>query len=378
MNDAKQMFKRHYSRLLLEAVIKSALIGLAIGCGANFLAALAAWIFDFGGVWFAIGVGVGVWLISVVLFFFLKYKPSVAEIAKRVDRLGLQERMVTMLELQGDNSYIATAQRENAKASVACVEDRKIRFRISKVVICLAAISLILGASMTTITGLSGNDVIPDFDEIIEDDPYANYIPVTYVVEEGGWIEGEADQLVEPGGSTTPVVAMPEDGWVFEGWDDGYANPERQETNVTTELYFVAIFVQIVEDAGDTDGEGGDGKDGQQSAEGDKAEDLPANGGANVESDQSGAEGSEGDGSGSKGDSDGGKGSSDEQGEGKGDGKGQGAGGKWEDSNQFIDGNTYYRDYLEYYYQYAIQIFEENGEIPPELREFFETYFDSI
>ena len=37
------MFKKHYSRLILEAVVKATLMGLAIGCGANFLAALAAW-----------------------------------------------------------------------------------------------------------------------------------------------------------------------------------------------------------------------------------------------------------------------------------------------------------------------------------------------
>ena len=30
------------------------------------------------------------------------------------------------------------------------------------------------------------------------------------------------------------------------------------------------------------------------------------------------------------------------------------------------------------YYQYAMELFEQNGEIPPELIEFFETYYDSI
>ena len=54
------------------------------------------------------------------------------------------------------------------------------------------------------------------------------------------------------------------------------------------------------------------------------------------------------------------------------------AGGKWDDSNKFIDGNQYYRDYLEMYYQMAQEIFEETGEIPPELREFFGMYFGSI
>ena len=374
----KQMFKKHYLRLVLEAVLKSVLVGLAIGFAANFLTAFLGWVFNFGGVWLAIGVGIGAWLISGALFYFLKYRPSVATTAERMDRLGLEERMITMLELENDDSYIASVQRENAKESIATVEGRKIKLRIPRAVICLAVVAAVIGSSMTTVKGLSDTGEMPSFEEIVEDDPYANYIPVTYFIEEGGYIEGEADQLVEPGGSTTPVVVVEEDGWVFTGWDDGNANKERYETNVTQELYFVAIFEEIIDSEGGELGDGEGNGEGGQKAEGDQAEDLPSNGGASADSDQSGAEGSEGDGSGSKGDSDGGQGSSDEQGEGKGDGKGQGAGGKWEDSNKFNDGEQFYRDFMDIYYEIALDIFAESGEIPPELLEFFEAYYDSI
>ena len=375
----KQMMKKHYLRLILEAVMKSALVGLAIGFGANFLVALLSWIFSFGGIWLAIGIGMGAWLVSGVLFYFLKFKPTLTNTAERMDRLGLEERMITMVELEADQSYIASVQRENAKASLAHIEGRKIKFRIPKAAICFAVIAAVLGSSMTTVKGLSDSGELPSFDEIIEDDPYANYIAVTYAVDDGGYIEGETDQLIEPGSSTTPVIAVADDGWVFVGWDDGNADLERYETNVTQDLYFIALFEEIGESEGGADGDGNGSNDGSQSAEGDQAEDLPANGGANADSDQNGAQGSEGDGSGSKGESDGGQGSSDEQGEGKGDGKGQGAGGKWDDSNMFLDGNTYYRgEDFERYYQEALEMFEQNGEIPPELREFFEAYYDSI
>lgn len=374
----KQMLKKHYLRLVLEGVLKSVLVGLAIGFAANFLTALLGWVFSFGGIWLAIGVGAAAWVIGGVLIYFLKFRPTVEETAQRMDRLGLEERMITMLELKQDDSYIATIQREDAKRSISHIDGRKIKIRIPRVAICLAIVAAVLGSSMTTVKGLSDNGEIPSFDEIVEDDPFANYIAVTYVVEEGGYIEGETDQLVEPGASTTPVIAVAEDGWMFVGWDDGYSELERFETNVTQGLYFTAIFEQIIESEGGEAGDGANNGEGGQKAEGDQAEDLPSNGGADAESDQSGAEGSEGDGSGSKGESDGGQGSSDEQGEGKGDGKGQGAGGKWDDSNTFLDGETYYREWLELYYQNALEVFEANGEIPPELREFFEAYYDSI
>ena len=374
----KQMLKKHYLRLVLEGILKSVLAGLAIGFAANFLTALLGWVFSFGGIWLAIGIGAAAWAIGGVLMYFFKFKPSIEETAQRMDRLGLEERAITMLELKEDDSYIASVQRENAKRSIARIEGRKIRIRIPRVIVCLAVIAAVLGSSMTTVKGLADSGDIPTFDEIVEDDPYANYIAVTYTVDEGGYIDGETDQLVEPGGSTTPVIAVAEDGWVFAGWDDGYTELERYETNVTQGLYFVAIFEEIGESEGGADGDGNGSNNGSQNAEGDQAEDLPAEGGANADSDQNGAQGSEGDGSGSKGDSDGGQGSSDEQGEGKGDGKGQGAGGKWDDANKFLDGDTYYREWLEYYYQDALEYFEATGEIPPELREFFEAYYDSI
>lgn len=373
-----ELFKKHYSRLAIEGVIKSALVGFSIGFAANFVAAFFAWLFNFGGIWFAVGVGAGVAIISSVLLYFLKFKPSELEVARRLDRLGLQERMVTMLELKGDDSYIAEIQRENARVHLDKISHKKISFRFSKAAIIVLAVAFLFGSSMTTVVGLAQNNIIPPGDELIKpDDPHENHIAVSYMADEGGEIEGEADQLVAPGESTTPVVAVAGDGWIFVGWDDGVEDPERFDENVTEETVYIALFEEIGE------GEGGEGSDGGSegkpgSPEGDSAEDVPAEGGASVESDNTGDAGDKGDGSGSSSDSDGGQGSTEDKGEGKGDGQGQGAGGKWEDSNQFLDGKTPYKDHIEMYYQMAQEILAEGGEIPPELREFLETYYDSI
>ncbi len=373
--NGKQLFKKHYSRLVLEGILRSALGGLTVGFVASFVAAFIAWMLDFGGIWFAIGIGAGIALVSGILMYFLKFKPNDVDAARRIDRLGLQERMVTMLELKEDNSYIAALQRENAKVSLDKVADRKIKLRISRLSIIALTVAFVLSASMITVVGLANENIIPSGGELIPDDPMATYIPITYLADEGGEIEGETDQLVAPGGSTETVIAVAEDGWMFVGWDDGNENPDRFEENVTEEWVYIAIFEQVVE--GDGEAEDGEASGQPGNPEGDAADDVPGGGDANVDSEQSGS-GDKGDGSGSDGNNDGGQGSSEEEGEGKGDGQGLGAGGKWEDSNQFLDGNTYYRDYLDMYYQMAQQIFEENGEIPPELLEFFETYFGSI
>ena len=377
-----RFFKKHYSRLIAEAVIKSAFCGLLIGFSANFLAALAAWIFDFEKFWLAIGIGAGVALISGVIFYFAKFRPTTQSIARRVDRLGLEERVVTMLELEHDESYIAMLQRENAKEHLSDVANKKIRMRFSKLLIAMTLVAAVVASGMTTIAGLADAEVIPNFNEMINpEDPLANYIAVSYIVEEGGEIQGVADQLLLPGEDTTPVVAIPEDGWVFVEWDDGYEYPERFEKNVQSEMVFVAIFAEIADGdgEGDGDGQGQGGQDG--GSEGDQADDIPGGADSNAQQGADGNQNSDGDAEGGEeGDTQGSGSGGEEQGkENSGaHGQGAGAGGKWQDSNQFIDGNQYYRDQLDMYYEMAMEIFEQTGEIPPELREFFEAYFDSI
>lgn len=55
-----------------------------------------------------------------------------------------------------------------------------------------------------------------------------------------------------------------------------------------------------------------------------------------------------------------------------------GVAGKYEDHNQVIDGNTYYRDVYEKYYEDALAILESGGVVPEELRQIIEAYFGVI
>ena len=205
----------------------------------------------------------------------------------------------------------------------------------------------------------------------------SDVITVIYTVEGGGKIQGDDVQTLTPGNNASTVTAIANDGWVFVGWDDGTESPERQDLGVTENMVFVARFEELGDgidgSGGDSSGESPDGE------EGDKAEDAPDNNKGNSGEGEPGDAGSDSSGEGSEGkpnenDSNS-KGESQDGGEGEG---GQGSSGKWEDSNQFIDGKTYYRDLLEQYYQSAQDIFSADGSIPPELIEFFESYFNSI
>lgn len=85
-----------------------------------------------------------------------------------------------------------------------------------------------------------------------------DFLLVTYATDGNGRISGNNAQLVPQNSSTEPVVAIADDGWLFIGWDDGYENPLRSDSNVKSDMVFTAIFVPIEEEEdgageGDTD-----------------------------------------------------------------------------------------------------------------------------
>jgi hypothetical protein len=370
------LFQKYYSRMVLEGVLKALLFGITLGFAVNFLTAAISWFVGFENIWLSIGLGLGSAACSGTILYFLKFRPDSDDIARRLDRLGLEERMITMLEFEQDESYIALRQRDDAKIKMEETPANSIRFKLSRLMIVFIVLAAVLGSGMTTVVGLAEEGIIPGGDDIIAGDPLKEYIAVSYVVEEGGEIEGESDQLILPGSDATPVTAVAIDGWMFKGWDDGWNSPYREhDKELQKSVTFTAIFIELEDgDGSDTDAEDGQGNG---DPEGDKADDLPDGGEANVENGEPG-QGEDGNGDGDSGNSDGAQGSGEDKGEGKGDGQGAGAGGKWSDSNQIIDGETYYQQVIESYYEMAMQILAEGGEIPEELREFIEKYYDSI
>ena len=369
-----EVLKKHYSQLCFEAGLRSALLGLSLGFAVAFVLSALEWLLSFGASWISIVAFVCVSAIAGALLYLLKYRPNAEDVAKRLDRLGLDERMITMLEYESDDSYIATLQRENAKVHFKNVENKKLKLRISKALIAIAICTALLGSSMTTVLALAESGVLPNGSDFISGDEVLDYIPVSYIVEEGGYITGgEADQLVAPGGDADPVVAEAEDGWVFVGWDDESTNPARHDKNITEPVEYIAIFEPIDEEE---DGDEADGEGGENSDEGDQSSDQPSeddssetDGSQQEEQNQESQDGQPGEDNNENEESE-----STDDSEANSGNSGQGSGGKWEETNMFYDGQTYYKDAMDYYENY----YGDDSSIPPELREFFELYFGSL
>ena len=345
--NAKKHFEKHYAKLNLEAVVHSSVWGLVSGAICGFIAALITWFTALKPAWLCILISVGALLLvgtaTAVILYFVKYRPTPKSSAKRLDGLGMRERMITMLELKDDDSLIAKIQREDAKEKLSSIPTSRIKIALSTTMIVLMSVFGMLSVGMTTVSALaaagviqSGNEVLDDTIEEIEPEVYFS---VTYEAEDGGYIDGEADQLVLEGGNAEPVTAVAEEGYVFVEWDDGLSRPGRQDNKITDHVVYVAIFELIMEEdegEGDNEDQPTDSPKESEDAEQQKPSDDPQ--------DSSGS-----------------------------------AGGKYEEVNQIIDGNKYYREYLEFYQELMRERLETEGDsLSEEERAIIEGYLGIV
>ncbi len=153
-------------RLRFESFLNALFTALAGGLIASLVALLVMWLLRVR-IWsVVIGVFAGVTLLIGIIAYFVIYRFSLKEIIRRVDEAGLQERVTTMEELWGDNSYIARLQRQDTLRRIKELKPRAIRLQLP-----LIAAVVLLAISVTTV----GAAITPPIQgRVRTDDPIAD------------------------------------------------------------------------------------------------------------------------------------------------------------------------------------------------------------
>ena len=238
--DYNDIVKSYKKRLVTEAFLKSLLFAVIFGSAATGTYYLVDWFFGLKLVYVGAIVFAAVALIAGTVAF-LRLKPSDKQIAVRMDALGLKERMITMLELKDDNSFIAELQRKETLGEIQSFKAGLIRFAVSLSLIITAAATGVFGAAATVVSAVSTVSGAELLAEVTA--PADEIFTITYETDGNGRITGEATQLIKSGENGTSVSAEPEEGWMFVGWSDGQNEPTRQEIAVSGTHTFVAMFI---------------------------------------------------------------------------------------------------------------------------------------
>ena len=331
MNEYNEILKKYRKSLAKEGFIQSLIWGCIIGFSAMTVLAVLFYCIGTPMIWLAPVIGTALVIAGTAVLYFAKFRPTLKQVAERTDMLGLKERVITMVETMGDTSYMAVRQREDTVVQLRKFSNRKLKLEIMIVPLIIACLLALLGVAGTAVAAMSVNGTVPGIDALLPDSSEeTSLVEVMYMEEDGGHIEGAPVQIVSKGGDCTEVVAVADDGNVFDIWSDGVTTPERTDKNVVQSMTVFALFVELDDDAA-----------------GGEMEDSMDMGSGSIDADGQMPEGG-------------------------------GAGGKYEEYNQVIDGETYYRDVYQEYYEQAMRILSEGGVVPEYIRIIIQNYFDAI
>ena len=345
-----KLFEKYYKRIARESMTKAVICGLIVGCSAMFITAFLFWFFNpklFWIAFIALAVGTGV---SVPLFYRYKFKPTSSAVATRIDELGLEERMITMNEYMGDESYMAKRQREDAEKALGMISSDLIKIVVSIPLVIVACFAVALGVGMTTVGGLAdagiidgGKDII---DNITKEDPI--YFDVEYDTQGDGEIIGDIVQRIEKGKDATEVYAVAGDGYVFSCWvikgQKETGEPYRQDTKIEEDMNVIAVFEPA---NGDSDGDG----EGEGEGEGDQGDSEKPNDGTGTGEDNNSSNNNQ---------------------------SGSTPGGSYVSNDQVIDGKQDYKDHYDNAREEATDNARDNGNLTDEDRDAIDGYFNII
>ena len=161
------------------------LCGLTIGFSLMFVCIAASWLAGFkAGIYIGLGLFVAATAIATPLFYTFRFRPTTKKIAQRIDTLGLEERILTMAELENDDSFIAMKQREDAMNAMKSVSSEMLKIAVSVPLIAAVAISATLGTGMTVAAAVAPDGGKHFVDGLKEKHTYE----ITYTVEGKGWV----------------------------------------------------------------------------------------------------------------------------------------------------------------------------------------------
>lgn len=145
----KKKIRQFRSRMILEAGVHAGMIGVAVGlaCSAGILlyGRLRYQALLLTEAWIGAAILGVVVMILCYCFFFYPRKKVVLE---RIDALGLQERMITMEELKGQDTVLARRQRQDTKEQLSKLNSKGMKLKLYiiplLVSLCFAALVAVL------------------------------------------------------------------------------------------------------------------------------------------------------------------------------------------------------------------------------------------
>ena len=149
--NVEQQINRFKRRIILNSTINSIIYGLIGAFVFSTIITIILFLFNTKN----IGITLLIFIFSLIVFslicYFWRFRVTKKAMAKQIDSLGLDERVITMLEYQNDDSIFARLQREDAYKKLSEISVKQIKINIKKVTLVVLGITLVMFAASFTL-----------------------------------------------------------------------------------------------------------------------------------------------------------------------------------------------------------------------------------
>lgn len=153
----------YYKKLHKESILKSLMSASMIGFSLMIVLSIIFYLFTYNGLIISLISGLLTIIISTYIFKTYVFKVSIKTIANKLDDLGLEERVLTMVEFSDRDSLISEKQRLTAQEKLANITPKHIAFKhFMRMSIVLALIFglAVVSVTLSTVAALNKEDII--------------------------------------------------------------------------------------------------------------------------------------------------------------------------------------------------------------------------
>lgn len=175
LSEEEELLKDYKSKLRGEALVRSLIIGFAGGFLLSIPVSVISFITAYNTLWIALVVICVATAGLTALSYFGYYRTDVKKTAARVDGIGLEERVITMVEYAGRDDVLSQKQRADTQRALQYVEPKQIKMSFSGrtvaalVIVALLAVCLMVASTVNVVrANTPPEDSIPPVEQVVE------------------------------------------------------------------------------------------------------------------------------------------------------------------------------------------------------------------
>ena len=135
--NVNEQIKKYKQKIYFNSIINSLVYGLISGLIISLVVTIILYCFKVKNIVISLSVFGLCLIIFSILAYFRYFKVTKESIARKLDSLGLDERVITMVEYQEENSELITLQRNDTIEKLQNVSTRDIKIQVKKIALIL-------------------------------------------------------------------------------------------------------------------------------------------------------------------------------------------------------------------------------------------------